>query len=581
MRLLTLGLLAACALPLAAQDVSDRLSVVPLTPGSRAYRVTGPTMLGVDAADPSLLRFRFAHPRAGVMRDMGMAKRLLSKDSMRIHLSEEPETVTALGTVPLGPGGFPQDVPSLQWVALRGAEGDEMYYFDHVPRILEYPDSMLLATSADMLPRAEYDRAMETASSKPSYSVPGEQTPELVESYTVQIPAIGLGGGFSKSTIMKYELKPEGERGKGLLGKNYTSDASFAKGSAHEVFDGTNRKFAYVSIATHNDIATGNAVVVGGLKYKKDKTKKGSEFREFLLLGVDAEGEVIEQTEFTSDEPVLAKGVFPLQSRPVYPNYNMSPTAAILYRGAGRKNDPDVDGSLRRVLIVDANEAAVLGEYEIDLPGDGYSALDEVTDTLGRTVVYEYDGETGEVIPTLITADGIRMGEPLFGERAADAQGLELYGNKFVDQAIVNLGDGRSLRVYKNQIKSQSGVGLQATEVTTDQGYVMFVLDETGMAVAGVPLRSAKALTVVGKEGSRVLLTGDFQEGETPSEPRFLEYDAATGEVITTPGPPGLTQQASKAVSYFDPANGAFYKMVRSPLDGTFSLVTYVMGGAE
>lgn len=543
------------ALPFtSAQTPSGALVDQELFPDRRAYVVRSAVMLGVDPEAPDRLAFKFTH------RDGGVA--VPSDGKGRYRASESP--LSAVGTVPLDATGLPTGPTTLQWVRDPTRPTAALYYVTPEAINVSGTEGAILAQPDEMIDGKVARDAGNRPLIAPRYSRPIEEPVEPVDAYHANFLYMNMKGEVGNSTATHFTRKTDAERDALLNVRTYAPRSEVNKGSAAQVFDGTNRRFhrtLRVSPGQHTHLATGNAMVLGGVKYKKDKAKKGSHLREFLLMGFDTVGELTHRATINTEAPMVTAGPIPVGGYPIAGGGISSPLAAFVLLAKGKKKDPGYDPGLRRVLLVDVDRAEVLSEEDIRLPED-YRTFAVRRDAVGRTVSYEQERLSGEMIAVMYMADGTRVSEPLFGARAGGAARWPFHGNRIDSTAEVGLDGGRALRLY--HVKNvETSVVPNAPTVVTDLGYLAFVVDAEGMPTAGFPLQRARDLEVVGVKGSTTLMAADFplDEEGTAFECRLVEHDASTGELRETAIPTHVGTKERTARRIFDEERGVLYAL--------------------
>lgn len=248
--------LATVALPFTwAQAPSEPLVDWELFPDRRAYVVRSAVMLGVDPATRDRLAFTFTH------RDGGVA--VPSDGKRRYRANESP--LSALGTVPLDATGLPSGPTTLQWIRDPTRATDAVYYVTPDAINVSGTEGAILAQPGELIDGKVARAAGNRPTIAPRYSRPIEEAREPVDAYHTNFLYMNMKGEVGNSTATHFTRKSAAERSDLLTIRTYAQRSEVNKGSAAQIFEGTNQRFhrgLRVSPGQHVHLATGNAMVV-------------------------------------------------------------------------------------------------------------------------------------------------------------------------------------------------------------------------------------------------------------------------------------------------------------------------------
>ncbi|NJC27343.1 hypothetical protein [Neolewinella antarctica] len=521
---------------LPAQTIEVR-EVLPL---EGPYRIVNLQFDGLSKESTSL-NFSFSHFGAGVQSENGPLK----------MGGKEPQTVYATGSIPIDETGAPTGGTTLQWYSPPSASEKVNIYANPID-ILTMADNTLLAKRGEVKgygALAEFGLGIQEKAAwftLADDTISKKETTH-VDEYKTTYVNLGLGGGIQALTSATYTLKPEEKWSTGAIEvSDYKMKASFLKGPAKKFFKDKDYSFKVISgysgsLAQAADPRTANMVVFNAIKYKKRPDKKNSHFTEFLTLAIDAAGNVTSSDIYESDEPLQVAQFFHLGGERLSQHLRLTNKVAIILRGGGKANMEDVDGTLRRALVIDINTGKIISQSDINLPEGSNTTI--ATDILpsGDVEMLNYNAATGQIQTIRLTEKGLELSEPLFRENSELLAGINPEKLELFSLGNTVSSTGQMVRFHALARVDREQYSLVTEE--TIYGYLAELVGADGRPERFVSLAKGDRLRTFAREGDVVLLSTSLttqavgEDGRKKITNQFLFLDLAAGTVRRVAAP--------------------------------------------
>ena len=552
---LTLFLFFAGFFQLSGQSIS--LESVELIDTSTLFDVTNLTFLGVDkTVTPNVLYYHFDHPGGGIQSSKGALN----------SGGGTPQNLPALGIVMLETP-LNKSTNTLQWVSARGASSDVNYYAKPLASAKDMSSKKLIASKKDIMGyEKEQDLLKNILPSSPFLTVdpiedkeisPVEDAPYIDHYKTAEIN-IGMRGKISYIYIFNHTLK---EKHGGLLGTDYKVRTEVKKGHVKDAFDREGSTYKISATKTFysqiNDPMSGNAVTLGGLRYKKNKEKKNSHFHEFTLLAYNNEGERINRKTFDTDLPMRVTEVYPIYGEKMAPGVDEVTHAIFVMQGDGKKGMKHINRKLFKILVVDLKTGKIVKEDEVEFDHSTPRLINKKQLNEGKLeLVYFYPGQKNRGFVVLdLGIDGIDAKREFPGSTPAIKaiglpdvflNNLELdpkYSFNFDDGGYVNITRLRSRSKENNKV------------ILRTRGYALFRYDKTGhlMDIFGIGKFEKKPnfRFIENNVEELVLLLTGKKKGAVTNRVTLYKIDAKTLEINAKSLPDHEYLPSGNAI-YFD-----------------------------
>jgi len=542
-----------------AQSSSSGFNITDIQAEGLPYRITSLTVEGISTdKDAPAYYYSFTHPGAGIQ----VVRGAMSTGG------KDPVTVEALGKVMLDPDTGAPGTSAVQWVAPPGT-GTNINIFANPVGGAESLVTDPLAKKGAVLSYNKYEDMTDdmvggTFYKLPPYTPAAGEAMEMVESYVTTNIYVGMGGGIQSITYGNYTLRPEEKRGRSLLGDpNYKMKAGFAKGTAKKVFKDKDISFKILSagsIPQISDPTTGNVVIFGGVKYKKDKSKKGSHFQEFFLMGSDKEGNLTGQEKIETEEPLVLKEVYSVGGKEIAPGIRQSGTAIFIAESGG-EDENTTDPSLRYSFVVDINTTKIIARNKINLPEGKNVTVGTETDTDNNIVLLNYSVSTGQVTPLTLTKEGIKIGEPRFSGDLKILVDLPTKNLELRTISTITLADGRTMLL--KQMANYTYDELKRVTGVKEQALLISYLSPDGKNLGTKALMKATNLVAIARKDDRIL----FSTGAN-----FMELDLTDGSSKVARVP---VQFPAGKMMFYSERFSTFYALLPTEGSSILQLLTY------
>jgi len=330
-------------------------------------------LLGIDeTSSPNQLVYSFVHPRGGIQ----------SSNGPLMTRGMEPQALRAYGSVRLKDNIDPVS-NSLEWAASSKVGTNVNYYARPLSSGSDMSSNNLIASKGSINSFEHFrEKNKRLKKSDPFYTIPQleeerrEKSNSFVDSYSLMEVFVGLNGKISALSSIDYKLKPEGERNKGFFGLPYKAKYNTHRKSVKNAFgnDAISYYKPLLGYPQVSDPVSGNAVIMGGVKYKKDKSKTNSHFYEFMLLTFNKHGEIVNRVKYDSEQPLKIDKVYPVYGQTLAPEVNeLAPEikevthCIFIAYGSGNKKTPNRNRKIRRVLVVDMRTGEIVKEDEVEM----------------------------------------------------------------------------------------------------------------------------------------------------------------------------------------------------------------------
>lgn len=407
----------ALALVTCAQVLSAQVEVLQgetLVEAKGQVRVTNAAIFGIKSYfDGTEIFFSFVHPNGGIQKVAGP---LMSGGA-------EPENLNAFGSIQIYSDKSVRS-KSYHWLGREHFGTRYNLYANpltdadsHLQTPLASPkdiwpyDTLLVFTNNRDIKKPLPDWGEEIKRGLQEAGKVKPKTEVYAEEYYKPGISTGLSGNLSQMTTVVYNLRPKADWNKGLAPGPYSSKVNLIKGQDFDaLFGNPNVNYkATAGIPTQYDPASGNLAIMGGLKYKKDKTKDDSEFYEFLLLSFDKDGNNLARVPYETKEPMVIVGSTTIYGQEIAPDVREATHAVFLLRGGGNKNITSFNNKLLRAFVVDLKTGQLVAQNEVEMPQGGGKLLERFPSgatTTTLTFLYTDGGKNGLSFVTL-GAEGI------------------------------------------------------------------------------------------------------------------------------------------------------------------------------
>lgn len=523
-----------------AQAPVEIIEVLP--PGGK-IRPSVPRLLGFTA-DPEIpqLVVRFNHPEGGIQR---VRNRVMDGD-------REPKTLSAYGLFPLD-APDPSPAFSVTWFAAARSSNSVNFYADH-RQAGSLNDDAYLAKKGEILSHEAFQKfrsSLVSGGFQNLSQVEGRRSDALdpraphVESYRETVITMGLSGGISYLTTSTYHRKPEDKRYTGLMGSAYSGKHAINREEVKTAFGDKNLAFKGYSML--GDPGTGNAVILGGLKYRKDKTKKHSHFYEHLILVFGNDGKIVGREKIDTQAPFSFTQVLPITGEKMAPTIYAVPYAVFIgscptKQGLSGENPP-----AKMVLVVDSKTGQVVARNRVDLPGARANLLQVDRHQNGEIrVLFAYRrGNRGGFSQVTIGTEGVVAQRDV---AASDFPMAELTARGNVDWT----DNYRTLRYYEtrdrrlltlNALRTVEEDPRTRKRIVRFKGYHLLVHNGSGELIGGIPLPHLADADKLGFQeltAGRMVLTYAKRIPQQDPIPQMIVCDSdgnlSRTEVVAAPG---------------------------------------------
>ena len=453
--LLTTVLSTLLLFPLAAQLESDTVAFT-LIPPDTTFKVERPEFVGLVAGEEGRsgqdLLISFEHT--------GGALKWKDKALGSLNSVQEPASLGALVRVHLGEDGIPRGT-SMQWVSSISLSRKPADFYSQTP---EFPDASTfrVALYEDMLPRMEATNLKRSATASSPLYRPQPSTPapapqktatekkEPLPRYYVAGPSVNLKGQIGKVGTSSMDLQP----GTAASGKpTYKLNYSVVNNPEPIAIEGATYKLT-AGESKAADPKDGISVYFGGLKYKKDKTKKGSFRRDFLLLAYNKDGELINSERYESELPLKIIQSHIIEGEPITDKVREGLRLVTILQEVP-KHDEKADAKKHRVLITDLKTGELISKASVELPGSSFVEISKhsIDDGLGLSLL-NFHNKTRGLSELLVRADG-SVAVNAFPADSPEVKGLGISADKqfhslqLKRQYALPRKDGTTLGLYR------------------------------------------------------------------------------------------------------------------------------------
>lgn len=323
-------------------------------------RVASVKILGVkDGPQGPALFYSFVHPNGGIQRVTGAL----------MTGGRDPENLPAIGVANLGNEATPV-VGSLRWAATPGIISNVNYWAEPLVNALD-PSNHLLAASGTVLSNDTLRVVLRGL--KPSdtlylnYRTPQPEVPvSYAPEYAITYASLGMSGGINSVSSTTFTLRGESDR-QGLLTGPYKRNSAlvFDKEVYANAFEQENMSFKLnASAPCINDPVTGNAVLFGPLKYRKDDSKENSQYFEFKFVTFSKDGQMLSNINYTSEEPVVSSGEYLIHGATLAPDIREVTHVVYILRGDGEKGMEGINRKLVRALVFDLKTGQLIAQND-------------------------------------------------------------------------------------------------------------------------------------------------------------------------------------------------------------------------
>lgn len=279
-----------------------------------------------------------------------------------------------MGYLDYSPGGEVTG-RALTWIAPPGSGTNINIFLDPLLTTEDVLHAEPLAKAGEMMSYQQFDRLDDelTDSAPAQVSAPTVEPPSVAYApeYRTTRVEVGMSGGIPFVICTAHTRRDDPSEPSGEV--DYRFDRIIHKSGLDTAFGAPDISFktGFTSLVLQaGDPATGTTTVFGGIKYKKDKSKKNSFYYEFLLLTFDHAGAVINREMVTSTVPLSIREVHNFQERQLAPDVYETSHAAFIAHGDGDKKMSGVNKQLRRVFIVDPQTGTLVRQVDYTVPTD-------------------------------------------------------------------------------------------------------------------------------------------------------------------------------------------------------------------
>lgn len=247
--------------------------------------------------------------------------------------------------------------------------------------------------------------------------------PEPRKTYVLTKPSIGNTVG--KFTTISYTLKEGEDAEKRLLGGAYKMDYSYIKkkdntpmfGGEDMDYKSGNAYLAPVQLAA--DQLEGYSAAMGGLRYKKDKSKEDNEAFEKLLLVWDAKGELVKRTVFpVTDEAWHVTMATTISSEFIHPEIGNGGSHAVFMEQTSPSKKEKVSWDELKFTVVDFKTGEVTVQQTIKAAaGTPVLINSDRIDGTRRLYLY-YPGEEDKLLEVVVTPTEVRLANTYTSDKA-------------------------------------------------------------------------------------------------------------------------------------------------------------------
>ena len=342
---------------------SPSLDSVLLIPENATFQTTQLEVMGMKEQESgNTLFYKFIHPNGGIQKSAGAF----------FSGGGDSENLPAFSSVFIPDDGVPAP-GEIRWIAPRGQNTKANFYAKPLVETQDMTQTPL-ATPDNLLPFEELGNTQRSlAIPKKPTSIQEEKTedaPGYVQKYYKTLIYAGMSGGLTQVATLTYTLKPEEDWNKGLDPSPYGSKTDIFKDGVKEAFSDSKISYKGFSSRKMNDPLSGNAVILGGLKYKKNDEKENSEFFEFKLIAFDKEGNIINSAMYESESPLRFQEVFPIYGANIAPDIKEVTHAVFVAYGDGDRKMENINPKLRLIITVDLKTGQIVNTNEAELVQD-------------------------------------------------------------------------------------------------------------------------------------------------------------------------------------------------------------------
>ena len=554
------------------------LQGVELIDTNTLFNVTQVKVLGIDErTSPHRLLYRFTHPSGGIQKVNG---------SM-MSGGRAPQGLPAFGAVELGEIPTPA-VDGIQWFSPKRVGTNVNFYAKPLIEATDMVDDNMIAGKGSIMSHDDFAKIRKDLKpSSPLYQLPEEKAvaeeraPYYADKYKTTKVNFGMSGKISYLYLTEYTLKPEGERNKGLFGTAYDTKIKTNKDHTKGAFGDKNIMYKGAmmdKVPQVNDPVSGHATVFGGLKYKKNDSKKNSHFYEFLFLTFNFEGEIVKQVKYESEIPLSIENVYPVYGKNIAPDVNEITHGIFVLQGYGNKGMDHVNRKIRVVLVVDILTGEVIAEDKIELNQASTSLLRTRNldgNRIELTYFYPVANKRGLAVVTLSTQGVEKVKELLQGSPEFDAIGLE-------EKPLLNM----ELNPV-NSFESEDGGTLSIEQFTTlkktekgttkrNEGYALVKYDATGSFVGIFGIGKSRKVDIIDIKDGKLWIMAAAKAGSGQSRFRFIKINIADFNVQISETP---IVESKKGMTdyYYDAASGVVYLFAQNHPAKGLSVFKYKM----
>lgn len=498
------------------------------------HKVTQVEMLGTqEATGVNQLYYSFTHPGGGVQKVKGSF----------FSGGKEPTSLKAFGVINISQEGVVSS-DFVRWLAPRHSGVSINLYANP----LDGADAMLQKPIAAKGQVSPYDtlgglkRQLEEAGEIVSLAVSGKKENDLplCPQYYESTVYVGLGGGINQILTMDHTLKSEEDRNKLMSMKDYDLETSINKDHVKDVFGADNITFKYSAgaIPQVSDPITGNVIVMGGIRYKKNKAKANSEYKEFRLFTFNKEGEVVNSVNYESDEPILIKGGYPIYGQQLGPDLWEATHAVIIAGGAGNRKMTNINKKYFKAIVVDVKTGEIVAEHEQELSQPAGKFLEARQCSNGTIELLYYYPASGQQSLTLINIgkDGL-VNLKEFSKDSPEVQSFKLPANpKIRTINSFELEDGSQLvikEIYKTVAKEEGST--QKIDVTVSFAAYKYSVNDQLESIRGLgDSFNLNDATLYDKSDDLLSFYEQYKDTETGQDKiRFININTKALEVET------------------------------------------------
>ena len=372
MKFKTMRIFSISIFTLIYTSISAQLTLlegIELIDTNAVFEVSQARILGIDkASSPNRLVYGFVHPGGAIQQVRG---------SM-MSGGKDPVNLPAYGAINLGETLDGKN-HKVQWYSPDRVGTNVNFVARPLTSARDHMSANVIAKKGEIISNDNFTSMVRKLSaSSPMYEFlekieKEEEAPSYVDHYLKTRITPGLSGKISYLTTSSYTLKPVEERNKGLFGTAYKMNAETNKENTKTAFgDDPTMMYKMMSeIPQINDPVTGHAVIFGGIKYKKNKSKENSQFYEFMFLTFNNAGEIVKRVKYDSKEPLKVSNVYPVYGDNLAPDVDEITHGIFVTRGSGNKKIPNINSKIRKVFVVDVKTGEIIKQDEIEFAEKG------------------------------------------------------------------------------------------------------------------------------------------------------------------------------------------------------------------